>query len=209
MPNCFMGKTWIFVAQAVLFGCLALFSLVSGSLFLSGIAHKANGAPATDAGIALSIMSVPFLLLFALAVYNLRARRRPVLRLCREGIEITQIGSSSLDRIPLIPTLVRVAWLILSTQGFRRKIIRTPWGCFREARVSGPPMSRRLSITASPFPVGEGVRVGPVEVVQGVYYEVEFTTPLDRIAEAIKSRADSPDGLSQLPSWAVDSVKEG
>ena len=88
-------------------------------------------------------MSVPFLLVFALAAYEIFARRRPLLRLCREGIEIVQIGESSLDGFPLIPGLIRVAWLILSTQGFRHPAIRIPWRSVQMCGVrppNGPPI---------------------------------------------------------------------
>src|SRR5947199_5229803 len=97
MPTEFMARTWLFIVQALIFGGLASFSLVFGPLFLFGFMKKANGVSATDAGIALTALSVPFLLVFALAVYNLSARRRPLLRLCREGIEFVEIGASSLD----------------------------------------------------------------------------------------------------------------
>src|SRR4051812_12790295 len=78
-PAEFMARTWIFVVQALIFGGLASFSLVFGPLFLFGFMKKANGMPGTDAGIALTALSVPFLLVFALAVYHLSARRRPLL----------------------------------------------------------------------------------------------------------------------------------
>ena len=81
MPTQFKAKTWIFVTQVLLFGGLAVFCMVLGPLFLFGLMNDAKGAPATDAGITLSVMIVPFLLIFALAMFNLRARRRPLLRL--------------------------------------------------------------------------------------------------------------------------------
>src|SRR3954465_2957401 len=109
MPTRFTGKTWIFYAQALIWGGIGTFGLIFGPLFLFGFMNKANGAPATDAGIGLTVVSVPLLMLSDLAVYNIRARRRPLLRLCREGIEIMEIGRSSLDGIPLIPGMIRVA----------------------------------------------------------------------------------------------------
>jgi hypothetical protein len=205
MPTRFMARTWIFRAQALVFGGLAAFSLVLGPLFVLGLMHDANGRPAADAGIALSAMSLPMLLVFALALYNLRSRRWPILRLCREGIEIVEIGASSLDRIPSLPGLVRVAWLILSTQGFRKRVARVPWRDFGDVWVSGPPMSRRLTIVTSPDSASaEGLPAPSPSVGHVVLPEVTFADPLDQIAEAIMSIAIDPGRRNHLPSWEAD-----
>jgi hypothetical protein len=200
-PTGFRGKTWIYVAQAAVFGPLGVFSLVMGPLFLFGGMKKADGTPATDAGIALSILSVPLMLLFALAMFNIRARRLPLLRLFREGLEIVLIGTSSLDEFPL-PGLVRVAWSILSTQGFRRQVFRLPWECVRGARVSGLPMNRLLSILTAPALASEhddATAEPPCDAI--VLPEVMFKTPLHEIAQAIEVATNSPVALTRLPSW--------
>ncbi len=201
-PTQFMAKTWIFVVQALIVGGFASFSLIFGPLFLFGLMKKADDTPATEAGIALTAFSVPLLLYMALVVYNLRARRRPLLRLCREGIEIVQIGSSWLDGIPLIPGLIRIAWLILSTQGFKQRVVRVPWRCFQDAWVSGPPMARRLTIVASlSLATAEDLPPGSFLTDQVVLPEVMFSTPLDQIAAAIKWNADVSMDLEHLASW--------
>ena len=197
-----MAKTRIFGVQAVLFGCLGAFSLLSGPTYLLGLMKKANGGPATDAGIGLTLMSLPFLLVFALALYNLRSLRRPLLRLCREGIEVVLIGTSSLDHIPLIPVMIRVAWLILATQGFRQKIVCVPWRSFHDAWVSGAPMSRQLTIVATrSIPTADGLPHGAQVADQIVMKDAMFSTPLEQIAAAIKANAVAPDSLGRLPSW--------
>ena len=40
---------------------------------------------------ALTVGSIFLLLVFFLAVFNVAARRRPVLRFCREGVEVNLI----------------------------------------------------------------------------------------------------------------------
>src|SRR5690242_19356932 len=109
----FVAKTWIFKAQALIFGGLGAFSLILGPLFLFQIMLNAHGKPATDAGIALTISSIPFLCLFALAIFNILARRQPPIRLFQEGLVIRRIGSSSLNRIPFVPAVLRIAWLFV------------------------------------------------------------------------------------------------
>jgi hypothetical protein len=196
-PTQFQGKIWIYVAQAAVFGGLGMFSLVMGPLFLFGALKKADGTPATDAGIALCSMTVPFFLIFAFAMFNIRVRRLPVLQLFREGLEIVLIGTSSLDQIPL-PALIRIAWSIVSTEGFRTKVVRVPWECFRGVEVSGVPMARQLSIFKVP---GDGVLAveSPLEAI--VLQEVLFKAPLEQIAHAIKVIANSSEASTHLPSW--------
>jgi hypothetical protein len=202
-PTRFEAKIWIYVAQALVFGGLAAFSVGLGPLFLFGIMKKADGTPGTDAGVALCMMSVPLLLISALAVFNVLARRRPPLRLYREGLEIVLIGNSSLAGIPLIPGLIRVAWKIISTEGFRQKLACIPWQCFQEAAVCGPPMARQLVIVASPLLLldDQDIPAGSFLVEQIVLQEVEFKTPLDQIAEVINLTASASGPLSHLPSW--------
>ncbi len=198
-----MGKTWIFRAQTILFGGLGWYSLILGPMFLFGLAEEQNGQPATEGGRALTIISMPFMLIYALAFYNLRARRRPLVRICREGIEIVRIGESSLDGLSMVPGLIRVAWLILSTQGFRKRWIRIPWGDFEAASVSGPPMARRLRTDASySASLADEPAERPPSVRRIVFEEVEFKTPPDVIASSIQFYAESGcDERDQLPMW--------
>lgn len=203
LPTQFSGKTWIFIVQALVFGGLGVFSLVMGPLFLFGIMTRADGRPGTDAGIALTILSIPFLLVFALALFNVVARRRPILRVCREGLELNMIGSSSLDGIPLIPGLIRVAWLIISFKGFKQQIVRAPWKSLRHVEVSGPPMAHTLTIVASILqpPIAQRNSWPPI-ANQIAFREVAFDAPLDQIADTINAYSQNIESHNHLPSWS-------
>jgi hypothetical protein len=197
----FTGKTWIFVAQAFVFGGFALFTLMLGPLFLFEIMKDARGQPARDAGVVLTIMSIPMLLVFALAVFNIVARRRPLICLHREGLAINIIGSSSLDGIPLIPGMIRVAWLILSLQGFKQQMLFMPWQSFVGIQISGLPMARRLTIAGSMFRSTDGQIVHSAAVANQVTFpEVAFDSPLDLIAASIKACHKYLESSNQLSS---------
>jgi hypothetical protein len=186
-----MGKTWIFVAQAIIFGGLGLFSLPMGMLFLFGNLKRVNGAPATDAGIALTLISFPLLLLFALAVFNVWARRHPVLTLSPEGIEIVRIGWIAPQWARVIPVRMRLAWSIISMRGFRRTVFHVPWWHSPHAHVSGPPMQCLLTIDAwipAPSADAESPEFFPYQIVLP---QVDFVTPLGPIAAAINAYADA------------------
>ncbi len=198
----FAGKIWIFVVQALVCGGLAVFSLLLGPLFLFEIMKDARGQPATDAGVALTVMSIPFLLVFALAVFNLVARRRPVVRLCRQGLAINMIGSSTLDGTPLIPGAIRVAWLVVSLQGFRQQMVMAPWESLRGARVSGPAMAQTLTIAGSMYRASHEPTERPTAIGNLIEFpEVAFTAPVEQIAHAINGYCQDATSRGNLPSW--------
>lgn len=200
-PTQFFGKTWIFVAQAIVFGGMGLFSAVLGPLCLLGLFKDVHGQPRPSAGIPLIVFSVPSLMLFALALFNILARRQPLLRLCREGIVISMIGSSSLDGVPLIPGLLRVAWLIVSGQGFKKEVLIAPWETVHEARVDGPPMDHTLTVFASFYGAADA-DLGQQEPVAGqiTLPEAAYSARLDQIAGAINGFCEKPDTRRDLPS---------
>ena len=94
----------------------------------------ANGNVRPQAGQILVVGGCCFLAVAALAIFNILARMTPVIRCYREGIECKLIGVSSLDAVPLVPGLVRLAWTILSFQGFRSQRVRIPWSQFAGGR---------------------------------------------------------------------------
>lgn len=182
----FYAKSWYHYVAAIVFTMLALFAAVLGPLFLFDIVKRADGKPGTEAGIALSIMAVPMCLIALLGWFNVYARRKPLLRICEEGLEVNVIGASSLDDVPLIPGLVRVVWLILSLQGFKKQIGWIPWELFRSVEVAGLPMMRSLVIEATiAYP---NLRSDNLTAQIGnniAYRDAEFQDPLEVIASAI------------------------
>lgn len=206
-PSEFRGKTWIYVASFLVVGGLAAFSLVMGPLFLTGAMKDARGQPATDAGIALCIFGVLLTLVAALPLFRIMALRKPLLRLCREGIVVNRIAASSLDDLPQIPglgkglKLLHAAWLIVSLQGFRQHLVYAPWHTFQAAQVSGFKMARELTIVAlfhrmadgcwQPNPIGD----------QLTFQDAEFASTLDKIAESALYYAANMAAREQLPSW--------
>jgi hypothetical protein len=139
----FYSRMWFRYVGAAVCTLLAMFCLVFGPLFLLDILRPANGNPGKDAGVAMSIMLLPMSLVMALSWFNVAVRRKPLLRICREGIEVNVIGSSSLDGVPLVPPLIRIAWLVISLRkspGFHGQ-------CFVASCWSARPWRDRWSST--------------------------------------------------------------
>ena len=86
--SAFYAKSWYLYVGALVFTVLALFCAILGPLFLFDIMKRADGKPGTEAGVAMSIMAVPMLLVALLGWFNVYARCKPLVRLCEEGMEI-------------------------------------------------------------------------------------------------------------------------
>lgn len=184
-----------------MFTMLALFCAIFGPLFLFDIMKRADGKPGTEAGVAMSIIAVPMFLMALLGWFNVYARRQPLLRIWEEGIEINVIGASSLDGTPLIPNLVRVAWLIFSLQGFKKQIGWIPWEMLRNIEVVGLPMTRSLRIEATiAYPASRGEAMIASRADSIAFRDAEFQEPLEVIASTVQEFYNDPDARSALPS---------
>ena len=197
----FYAKSWYLYVWAIVFTMLALFCAIFAPLFLFDIMKRADGKPGTDAGVAMSIMAVPMFLIALLGWFNVYARRKPLLRICEEGMEINVIGASSLDGTPLIPNLVCVAWLILSLQGFKKQIGWIPWETLRNIEVVGLPMKRSLLIEATiAYPAFRGdamtARIGD----SIAFRDAEFQEPLEVLVSTIQEFYNDADARGALPS---------
>ena len=196
----FRGKTWFYVVAAIVFGGLAVLSLVLGPLFLFEIAKDARGQPAPDAGLALTIMSVPLTLAFVLFVFNAMTHRRPILRICREGLVIRLIGTSALDHVPLVPAIIRLLWAIVSFQGFRQRIVFVPWDSLRRLEITGLPMVRKLLIAKETGRSAE-IYETKIHLFEMTLPEAAFAVSLDVIAGTIAAYFRDEDLRQDLPSW--------
>jgi hypothetical protein len=157
-----------------------------------------------------SIMAVPICLIALLGWFNVYARRRPLLRICKEGLELNVIGASSLDGVPLIPVLIRAAWLIVSLQGFRKQIAWVPWDLFRGVQVAGLPMVRSLVIDATiVYPTIRGVEITAKAGENVAFRDAQFRAPLDAIAAAIRAFYHDPAARMGLPSLHTNTQTHG
>jgi hypothetical protein len=200
LPCEFFGKRWIFFAQAIIIGGLAVFSLVMGPLFLLELVKDARNKPRPEAGFAMMIASVPLIVVFAAAMFNIRARRSPIIRIYREGIEVRRIGFSTLDRFPL-PALVRVFWSLVSLQAFRQVKLRVDWPRYTGAAVTGASGARVLTLRGEFFDAAgdpSGLLSRTTHAV--AFAEHAFVRRLEAIATTIQCYHDS-DSRRNLASW--------
>ncbi len=191
----FRARTWIFRAQLLLFGFFCAIGLTMGPLFIAGM-KDAQGRPAPEAGFWLTTITAGvFLPAFARALFDLRARKRPLVSLWREGIQVRLIGRTSLDGVPGVPNLIRFAWGVLSTQSFRSRTRLALWEEIQGAWVEGLPAMRILIIEGEFWSTNDVCDVEP----RILFHQVDFRDSLPEIADAIQSCSADP---NQLSSWS-------
>jgi hypothetical protein len=200
----FYGKTWIYLTQAIIFGLFVIFGLIMGPLFLAGTMERADGKPGTEAGIAMTAVTLVFMLpVFVLAVFNLRARRAPLVRIYREGVEVCLIGRTSIDGMPLVPAAVRLLWGFISTQSFRNRPLRVLWPDLINARVTRLPAMRALSINGIFREIPDGLLIMTASVANRVVFQqVAFKRSLQDVANAISFYTSKESIRGNLPSWS-------
>ncbi len=180
---CIRAKTWIFWAQAIVFGGFGLFCLILGPLFLTGILTPAHGGSGQPAGVALSIFACAFLAVFALAIFNILACRQPLIVCDHETARFGLVGASALNGVPMVPGFVRVGWLILSGQGFRKQVITVPHDAILGVDVQGLPMQKSLTIRFADGFAPDG-RAALREIR---YSDAAFVEPIDAVAEQLRA----------------------
>jgi hypothetical protein len=196
MQDEFHGKKWIYWVQLLVAGALGLLSLDLGISFWSGKMLDANHQARPDAGPPLVVMSCVLLAIAALAAFNLIGRIKPMIRCYREGIECNLIGATSLDGIPFVPGGIRIAWTILSLQGFRAQRVRISWREFQGALVRGIPMAYVLSLN------GEFTNLKTGEARHGVAFkQVALEDHPEQIAERLNRLFTDPARRERLDSW--------
>lgn len=198
----FVGRIWHWFLIAVVLNGLGAFSLIVGPLFCFGGLRTVGDATKVPIGFFLLIVGVILLVMGALGSYQVILRQRPLLRICREGIEFLVIGRSSLDENSRIGRALHVVWLLLSLQGFRREVFRAPWEYFAGVTLVGPVSARTLTIHGKIFQCdssngGESLPIGEEYDLP----EAAFDVSLDRIAFAIQKFAANPLTALRLESW--------
>jgi hypothetical protein len=131
-----------------------------------------------------------------LAAFNIAGRARPAIRCFREGIECNTVGATSLDGVPLLPGGVRLAWSILSLQGFRSTRLRIAWSNFRKAEVRGIPMAYTLLLQGPATNVRSGATSEQI-----VFRQVALVDDPRFVADTLNRFGANHDDRERLPTW--------
>jgi hypothetical protein len=196
MQDRFRGKTWIYWAQFIIFGSIGVFALVFGITMWTGNFRDANGETKTDGGLPCTAMGIVALVVAALAGFNIVANGRALIRCYRQGIQCHLVGKTSLDDVPFVPNSMRLAWAIVTLQGFRSNLWRAPWGEFQSAEVGGLPMAQVLRIHGTFTNLSTGESSGQISFPQ-----VGLSKDLQEVANVLMRFAKNEASRATLADW--------
>lgn len=201
MRDRFRAKIWIYVAQFIIFGPVALVGIIYGIAFWTGSMRDANGELRPETGPPLTIMGIGTLLYASFIAFNIYARAKPLIRCHREGIECLIVGQTALDGVPLMPGAFRLFFAIVTLQGFRTVRYRLPWEQFQSADVGGLPLARVLRLNGAVTNLTSG-QVGP----QISFPQVALSRDVNQIARTLTQYASSPVARANLSPWKDEPI---
>lgn len=192
MRDRFYSRTWTLWVAACLSAILGLGLIVMGIGFWSGSLGDADAQEGTENGPRLTIAGCCMLAWAALGATKIVRRRVPTIRCHREGIECNLVGVTSLDGVPLVPAPIRMAWALLSLQGFRAQRIRILWPQFFSALVAD-------GILALHWLPDEGSEEGMFRTVE--FKEGLLVDELEEVAASVNLLAENAVEREGLPAW--------
>jgi hypothetical protein len=195
---CFRGKTWIYTANLLIFGFLGSFCIIMGVLFGTKTLTDANGDPRPQAAIPLLILGPVMLLVAGLALYQLIARRIPIISCFREGVVCNMIAPPLFPGLQYFPAGIRLVVMLFSGQGFRRFEYCAPWEAFGGAEIRGTAMSYQILLLGAFRNMKTNHVFGQITLRQ-----VEFKDSPDDIAATINSLVANRAARDKLTSWQL------
>ena len=200
MRDRFPAKTWIHWVRLLACGGVGLFAVALGVLFWTGLMTDAYGEERPSAGPPAVIVGSCLLAVGAMAAAQLAALATPPVRCFRQGVECSVVGATSLDGVPMVPALVRVAWAVLTLQGFRSTRFRIPWEWFGGAEVLGIPMAYELVLHGAAYCPFDGRTARALTFGQAALADHPHL-----IANILNAWAADPSMRERLPEWTLAS----
>ncbi len=199
IPDRFRGKTWIYRAQIAFALFFGLVGLLIGASFATGKAKNAQGeAISPNVGYGLLAFGAGALVYATLDMVNLRARKQPVVRIYREGIEFDRYSCDFIDDRQQGLTSLPLISATLSGRGGPERYFRLAWPAVEGIGIGGG-LGKRGLVAQGSFTPGDGRHEPAARRL--VLPESHFRGRLEPVVEAIEHYANQPEALRSLPSW--------
>ena len=191
VPGVFRARTWYrWLILGVIAG-IATLCLGTGILFAT-VRMIPNGSGWRD-GVPMMAIGLAIGAVAALSGVPIVARRGPVLRACREGLEVRLFGPSRIYGVPSAPGFGRLTWTLISGGTCRFPMLRIRWAEVGGVMVVSHQWERILAIHREP---GGGREGGWVMLRQS-----EIVAIVDEVARALPDWAGDENAREALPGW--------
>lgn len=202
LRTAFYGKRWLFA----LGGSIAAFVFISmammGSLILLGQVNDDFGKPLPPvAGVAVSAIAILLGFLTWVLWKNFFARGRPLIRICRDGVEVRVIAASALNEDWTIPSKPVLLWRIITGSGYGNRVGWISWDLLRSVTIVG--ISEKKLVLEGPVAVPTALKGDEITARIGAnlaFKDSQLKNRLQTIADTILTYKDSTDRRQSLPS---------
>jgi hypothetical protein len=155
------------------------------------------------AAVVIALMTAMVLPRCALSLYQALGRRKPVIQICREGLEVRLVGWNSLENVAHLPEWISYVWSVLSFQGFRTRRLRLMWADLEKPRLTGRASVRVLVLRGRFWKAGEeGDPRNSPAADYARFDQQDFAVPMDDIATAVVRFQENEKQRGFLPGWS-------
>lgn len=202
LQTVFYGKRWLLA----LGGSIAAFVFISmammGPLMLLGQVKDDFGKPFPPvAGVILSSIAIFLGFLTWVLWKNFLVRGRPLIRVCREGVEVRIIAASALNDDWTMPSKPVLLWRIITGSGYGNRIGWISWDLLRSVTIVGN--SEKKLVLEGPVAVETAVKGDELTARIGAnlaFKDSQLKNRLQTIADSILTYKNSTDSRQSLPS---------
>lgn len=202
LQTVFYGKRWLLA----LGGSIAAFVFISmammGPLVLLGQLKDDFGKPLPPvAGVILSSIAIFLGFLTWVLWKNFLVRGRPLIRVCREGVEVRIIAASALNDDWTMPSKPVLLWRIITGSGYGNRIGWISWDHLRSVTIVGKSeMKLVLEGHVTMQNAVEGDKVTARTEGNIAFKDSQLKNRLQTIANNILAYKDSTDRRQSLTS---------
>lgn len=186
-PNRFYART------SDAWGCVLLTGPAAVAVCVAWVLVCANAIEISDTGLILMVVGMVLTAVAMIFAYRVYASQWPVLKICREGLEIRSIGTTlpdapSWDITGLVyyMLLFLLIWQFVTLRMFRTRTTRLPWADIHEM-LTGKDAFTIIGCVDKPFRVS--------------YMKYSFGVPTDSVCDAVEFFLHNPASRDSLPGW--------
>jgi hypothetical protein len=191
----FRARLWISWAHLIIFGGLGVFAMTFGVLMWTGRFRNIYDEPVREGGPPCFFTGVGMTTFAGLAFYNIIASSGALIGCFREGIQCKLVARTELDSVPLVPGMLRIAFAIVTGQGFRMRFVRYRWEHFAGAHVTGGVGTRNLMLDGAGL-LDNGKPTGGL-----VFPQVQLRDDVEEIAAWLNAWSRDAEQIQRFPSW--------
>jgi hypothetical protein len=198
----FYGKRWLFALGGSIVTLVFTIMAMMGPLMLLGQVKNDFGKPFPPiAGVIVSAIAALLGILTWILWKKFLARGRPLIRICRDGVEVRVIAASALNDDWTMPSRPVLLWRIITGSGYGNRVGWISWDLLKSVTVVGG--SEKKLVFEGPVAVPTALNGDELTARIGehlAFKDSALKNRLQTVADTILSYKDSPESRQTLPS---------